>query len=251
MAIFDEVTHKFTCECGCGEEVEYPFRDWKPGHWNRTDESRRKISEAHSGMCYLLDEGVSERRSEAQRRSYLEDPTRADRVSESNSGKLQFLNKEYCQHQSEAARQAYLDDPTLAIRHGQALSGLVRDSKAIENSSRGHYEFYSSKEGEEWRERMSRENSPNWKGGLRGRYGYGWDAISELIKARDHRTCQSCGTKFNLVVHHIDNVPYNMNERNLITVCGSCNRRAASKLQEQYWVDFYTKKIQEIYREVS
>lgn len=78
-------------------------------------------------------------------------------------------------------------------------------------------------------------------------YGYGWSAIRDLVVCRDNWTCQGCGSKSTLYVHHIDGNKLNADEFNLITVCASCNTFASRREVEEYWYVFYSKKIVEIY----
>lgn len=112
---------------------------------------------------------------------------------------------EECRAISEGVKKAYRDDPTYAERISEA----------------------------------------NWKGGYDGLYGYGWEAIRDLILARDNHTCQGCGSKLNLEVHHIDGDTSNIDKENLVAVCHSCNMRAASKYEEDYWREFYTNRVRE------
>lgn len=73
------------------------------------------------------------------------------------------------------------------------------------------------------------------------------------IKERDNYTCQNCGMnendhfkimEFGLNIHHINYNKENCNERNLITVCHSCNSKANK--DRDYWFAFYTYKMEEI-----
>lgn len=243
------------------------------------------VSKARSGLCFLLDEDYLEGKSKAQLQAYREDPTYANRISESLSGgfdsnetrrrkskgqlqsyrddptravrqgesqvgKLQFLDKEYCKSVSEGLKQAYIDDPTLKERTGGSNAGRVMSDGARASASRARREFYDGKEGKRWIEEHSGEGHPNWKGGSDRNYGYSWGAERETIIIRDGYTCQGCGVKgdfSSLEVHHIDGDIGNWNEKNEITVCHSCNMKAAQRNQEEYWFNFYTKKIEETY----
>jgi len=52
MSIYDKVTGRFLCECGCGEEVNWP-RDFRSGHNARimSEETKGKISKSKLGIC--------------------------------------------------------------------------------------------------------------------------------------------------------------------------------------------------------
>lgn len=81
-------------------------------------------------------------------------------------------------------------------------------------------------------ERMSGENSPNWKGGIScGSYCPIWSdkGYKDYIRERDNNVCQNpyCYNKSNrLSIHHIDYDKKNCHPSNLITVCDSCNSKA-------------------------
>jgi len=55
-------------------------------------------------------------------------------------------------------------------------------------------------------------------------YGPGFTkTMKKKIKERDNYTCQKCGSKKKLSIHHIDYDKKNNKEKNLITLCISCN----------------------------
>jgi len=84
------------------------------------------------------------------------------------------------------------------------------------------------------------ELHPLWKGGKIWWRGKRWDTIKKLVKERDDYTCQHCGITEKewmikvgqpLQVHHIIlyRISKNNEFNNLITLCGSCHRKADSK----------------------
>lgn len=86
------------------------------------------------------------------------------------------------------------------------------------------------------------EGHPNWKGGGNEAYGQGWAAARRRTLERGDHTCLICGTTKeelgrNPVVHHIVPVRSFVEtpgadktdahaQRNLVTLCVSCHRRA-------------------------
>lgn len=57
-------------------------------------------------------------------------------------------------------------------------------------------------------------------------YANGWvDRIKQAVRDRDSFTCQMCGSKQNLIVHHLDNDKASHAMANLITWCRSCHCR--------------------------
>ena len=57
MAVFDEKTHKFLCECGCGGEVSDPLNSYINGHNGRcrTKEANERIAKANT-KSFLIEE---------------------------------------------------------------------------------------------------------------------------------------------------------------------------------------------------
>jgi len=69
------------------------------------------------------------------------------------------------------------------------------------------------------------------------KYPLAFYKIRDYILKRDNYTCQNCGTKIQLSIHHID---YNKNhnkENNLITLCYACNTRA--NFDKKYYKSYY------------
>lgn len=82
------------------------------------------------------------------------------------------------------------------------------------------------------------EKHPRWEGGIsretnrRIQRGI-WKRIKKLALKRDNFTCQNCGSKNNLQVHHI--ISYELSGDyldNLITLCCSCHIKEHLKMRE-------------------
>lgn len=70
----------------------------------------------------------------------------------------------------------------------------------------------------------------------------------DSIKQRDNYKCQNeeCwGKSKKLIIHHIDYNKKNCEDKNLITLCYSCNTRA--DYNRKYWKEYYENKIKRIY----
>ena len=71
------------------------------------------------------------------------------------------------------------------------------------------------------------KNHPFWKGGRKDYRGSNWHTKRKIALKRDDYTCQKCGKKKDLVVHHI--VAYEDNGsnelENLLTLCRSCHSK--------------------------
>jgi hypothetical protein len=78
--------------------------------------------------------------------------------------------------------------------------------------------------------RSSGDGNPNWNGGLsRMPYPYNFRQISYEIRKRDGFICRGLecsGDDQKLTAHHINYDKDDCRERNLITLCSSCNSKA-------------------------
>ncbi len=75
------------------------------------------------------------------------------------------------------------------------------------------------------------KDNPLWKGGKNTYRGKGWNSIRKQVLRRDNLTCQQCGSKERLEVHHI--VTYRNRKTfnkltNLVTLCHDCHRKQLS-----------------------
>jgi len=91
------------------------------------------------------------------------------------------------------------------------------------------YTYHDRAKGKKWhlKEEQKGPNHWMWKGG-KSFEPYDWRFNNELkkfIQKRDKHTCQSCGMKKNLVIHHIDTNKMNSEISNLTTLCNSCHTR--------------------------
>lgn len=186
---------------------------WENLDWKR--DTSGAISQAMEGRCReSFSEERSARASEAQKARYARmteegisrelergmlSPEAIKKSAETNRRRLAALSLE---EKEERLRKSFHSD----------LANRNRAATLANNARIGKY---------------SGENSPNWRGGYETRYGFGWWAIREDILGRDDYICQGCGSKLNLMVHHIDGNVDNVDYSNLITVCGRCNSQAA------------------------
>ena len=105
---------------------------------------------------------------------------------------------------------------------------------------RGYGKFCSRKCCYKWRKG---ENSPNWRGGTSFEYyPPKWTKkLKEKIKERDNFACQKCGSKKNLVIHHINYNKKDCKEKNLITLCRSCNGKVNTA--RTWWQRLFCRSI--------
>ena len=99
-----------------------------------------------------------------------------------------------------------------------------------------------------YRDRMSGENSPSWRGGKSFEpYGVEFNnKLKEQIRERDNYKCQECNfpqekLKRKLHIHHIDYNKQNNNESNLIALCNSCHIQ--TNFSRADWISYFKNKI--------
>ena len=74
------------------------------------------------------------------------------------------------------------------------------------------------------------------------------DQLKKQIKQRDNFTCQLCGTKKMLAIHHIDYDKKNCNSDNLITLCRSCNVKV--NYERVFWIGYFLGSMQKLVEKV-
>lgn len=91
---------------------------------------------------------------------------------------------------------------------------------------------------------FSGKNNPNYIEGLDRVYPYKFnEELKELIRKRDHYTCQYCGIKQKdyyraLDIHHIDYIKLNLDKNNLISLCSNCHIKTNGS--RDYWYAYYS-----------
>lgn len=195
------------CKCGCRKSVIKEENSYIQGHnlKNRiiTTETKRKISEALKGVnnpnynkCFSM----------ATRK----------KMSKANRGKNSpFYGKQH----SVATREKM---------HKPHRKGQISWNKNLTKEKDVRLADIASKISKA----VKRENNPNWKGG-RSFEPYSLEFnhdLKEKIRKRDKYTCQKCGIKeplnnyFKVLdIHHKDHNKKNNRNKNLISLCRSCN----------------------------
>jgi len=130
------------------------------------------------------------------------------------------------------------------------LSVAVDRLDTIEKGNRKTYNFYCS---DDCKNECNIYNKKIHIKGYEPEYGYptGWNIIRENIKKRDGYECKNpfCINKiddlYHITAHHIDYDRENIEEKNLITLCRSCNSSANS--DKEWHMCFYKEIIRRIY----
>jgi len=146
------------------------------------------------------------------------------------------------------------NNPAKRLEVRQKISEFHKDKpkseehkKKLSEVNKGKYPSYETRK--KLSEASSRENNPNWKGGITEiKYCERWtEELREEIRIRDDRICQKCnktelenGRK--LSVHHIH---YKKEDcyPDLITLCSSCHGKA--NFNRNYWEEHFMEKLRE------
>jgi hypothetical protein len=181
---------------------------------SHTEESKRKISEAHRGMEF----------TEEHRRN----------LSEAHKGQVTWnkglkMGVELCEKLSKAHKGVLLSE-----KHKESMSKAKKGKKP--KNFEWFYENFSLKQ--------SGENHPNWKGGVnpesqKERYSMEYIIWREGVYARDNWTCQSCGQRGGILnAHHIQPFLTHPELRvaidNGIALCEKCHKAFHKKYGKHY-----------------
>lgn len=256
------------CKCGCGEYVKFGNK-FIHGHYSRTrklsKETKQKISNKLKGR--ILSKEWRKKISENPYRQTIEykekqriaqtgrKHTEETKLKMSKAHKGKIFSKETKRKMSEAAKKRGMPIKSLKKMWEKTRGSTLPEYRKKQNSLARKKDWqnpdYRKKfTGENW----SGENSPNWHGGI-SFLPYSYEFNKELknkILSRDFHTCQNpdCWDKdTNLHVHHIDYDKWNNEEKNLITLCNSCNGRANARRSEH--TSFYKSIIQFKYNETN
>lgn len=95
---------------------------------------------------------------------------------------------------------------------------------------------------------IEKERNPNWRGGKSFEpYPTSFDKrLKRRVYERDGLACQLCGSIRILVPHHIGYDKSNCSERNLITLCKTCNCKVNSN--RKYWTEHFRKVMEGKYK---
>ena len=156
------------------------------------------------------------------------------RAKMSNSQKGHFVSEETRQKNSISMHEwyKYNDNP----KKGMPVSEETRFKMSISAIERCKANP----------EAVSGENNPMWKGGISIKYApiFRDQKYRDLLWARHGEVCMNpnCSEEHldkPLVLHHIDHRPKNTWPENLIGICLSCNFKAESQKEWDYYIELY------------
>lgn len=172
---------------------------------------------------------------------------------------------EHNKNLSEANLKSYKDDPTRSRRQGETIRSLCKTPESHRRRSEATRLMWKNPEYRELQmkaykkpeylrirsEQNSGENNPQWRGGLSCEpYSLEFNKdMKEFIRMRDGYTCQLCGVpqtecSKGLFSHHIDYDKKNTIPPNLISLCASCNSRVNKN--REYWVSYFQNRLNKL-----
>jgi hypothetical protein len=135
---------------------------------------------------------------------------------------------------SEGLKRKYLLDPTQRIKISEAIKEAWKKPEIRKK-------WCEVRKG-----LLKGEKHPNWKGGKTFLvYPEEFYRIRKEVINRDNHTCQLCGRKTKLHVHHIDSDTKNNKPQNLITLCNRCHGRVHGN--ETFWREILKNLVKKNY----
>jgi hypothetical protein len=253
------------CKCGCGNYTK-PGNKFIIGHnqqgKKQSDEEKQKRAISLS-KSWAND--FKRKKEQSERMSGDNNPAKKLEVREKISikGKGKILSQEQRKINKEAQLKYWNEHPEKKKEHSNAMKKrwqkkefqekwkskmkLVYKSVEVRNKIRAASERLWKTE--DYINKHSGVNNPNWRGGISGEdlYGKNWkEGLKETIRKRDDYKCQECFTFQNqlsrkLHVHHIDYDKENCNSNNLISLCHSCHTKTNNKNREKWTKNFKLK----------
>jgi len=194
-----------------------------------TEETRRKISEAHKKSGRFKGEN-----------NYF--------YGKHYYGKD---NPNYGKHRSEEVKER-IRIANIGRHHTKETKDKMSKARKGKKFTKGHIEKIRLAKLGEKNPMYGKlgENAQNWKGGISFEpYAPEFNKqLKELIRQRDGYKCQLCGMPEcenirKLDIHHIDYIKKNCLPDNLIALCNSCNAKV--NFNRDYWTEYFNEIILE------
>jgi hypothetical protein len=254
------------CNCGCGKQVA-------------SSNPKVKFIHGHNSYKKFLSEDTLKKRSTSLKLSWDRNPERKKNLSEKMKGNNPAQGKEARRKISEALKGSVHTEEQRAINSKAQLDywenhpekreersikrkNLWKNNKSYRDKmAKSMAAVYSNPEvrnkireaskrlwmTEEYREKHSRENNPNWQGGISGEpiYPLDWkEELKEIVRKRDGYICQVClmpekKLKRKLHVHHIDYDRKNCDLDNLISLCHHDHMRTNAPGDRERWQEIF------------
>jgi hypothetical protein len=227
------------CLCGCGGKVKLKNK-YIIGHYakdtinrktfHHSEETKQKIRERHIGT--VISEEVKLKMSIAHKRNPISF-WKGKHHSEETKLKIKTtVNKTY--QNPEVRKKCARPNQIISEEHKNKVKQYMLN--AWNNSN--------------FRNNLIGEKANNWQGGKSFEpYSIKFNnCLKKYIRKRDNNTCQNpnCSKITKIInIHHIDYNKLNCNEKNLITVCTSCNSKA--NFNRKNWIIFYQDIINKKY----
>ena len=224
------------CECGCGDQVKYPWHRFIYGHAVRcqSKETRKKQAESLRGFKHTKEtkRRISEGNKGKHKGKIVSEKTRKKMSIAHKGRKYKIVTEETKRKMSLAQKGRNFSEKTRK-KMSEAKKGRTgsRTGKKCSEETKLKISASNQNPSAETRRKMSESHSGelhyNWKGGIShelycNKFN---NALKEKIRNRDNRTCQYCGSKENGRKHAVHHIHYDKENchPDLITLCIPCN----------------------------
>jgi len=234
------------CDYGCGRVAKYYFTTAKKwcceAHYMRCPIYRKLTSERstgcigwNKGLTKKDHPGIQKQASKMSGKKFTEEHKK--KISKAHRGKI--FSEETRMKMSKAAkiRSSTKEYKKNWVKQMTSPQALAKKRK----STQWYYDSIKGVPRPEHSLKLSGQNHFNWQGGISVEpYCDAWAdrEFKEDIKRRDDYTCQLCGSKEDLCIHHVDYDKKNCSPDNLLTLCRGCNTRV--NFNRKSWLKFFT-----------
>jgi len=220
----------------------------------KISEAKRGLTPWNKGKTGIYSEETLRKIGDASRRRKYTEETRR-RMSEAHRGKKRLpFSEDHKRRISESKRGENhpMFGKKFSAERRVKISDSLRGRKHTEGHRRNNADAQCGKKlSEETKLKISEafrgENHPNWQGG-KSFEPYGLEFNSEIrqqIRERDNFTCQECNYTEDqlgrtLSIHHIDYDKRNNDPENLVSLCNSCHSQ--TNFSRADWTEYFKER---------
>ena len=207
-----------------------------PKGFKLTEETKRKMSEAHKGKVFTEEH----KHNLSLSKMGSKNPMYGKKMSEEQKSirKEKSTGKKHSEETKRRLSEERMGEgnPMYGKNMSDSAKSKLREANIGEKNpfyGRKHSEKSLREMSEKRKGKTAGEKHHNWKNGISFEpYDSEFTkALKQKIRVRDNYTCQWCG-KSGKHVHHIDGNKKNSKPWNLITLCNGCNSKEQFQREE-------------------